>query len=179
MRRVFETKIAELPKLNESFRWARPFCCYKQRYNLVVSQFSVNNSWLLSDCRGPEHYTFFFKPLGAIEFMKSFQAELTKIKSEIQTYSSTDCTSELESFTESFHIKERLSSLLWEANNILATQEFLQLKSDVLSLFSETIGCTEDENLFLSMVRKLIERGVLSDEDINVVMEGNSTRRWR
>ena len=111
--------------------------------------------------------------------MKSFQAELTKIKSEIQTYSSTDCTSELESFNESFHIKERLSSLLWEANNILATQEFLQLKGDVLSLFSETIGCTEDENLFLSMVRTLIERGVLSDEDINVVMEGNSTRRWR
>ncbi len=111
--------------------------------------------------------------------MKSFQNELTKIKSEIQTYFSTDYASEQEDFTENSHIKEQLGSLLWEANNILATQEFLQLKSDVIGLFSETIVCTEDENLFPPVVRKLIERGVLSDEDVSAVMGGNSTKRWR
>jgi hypothetical protein len=111
--------------------------------------------------------------------MNFFQNELTKIKSEIQTSFSTDYASEQEDSTESFHIKEQLGSLLWEANKRLATQEFLQLKSEVLGLFSETIRCTEDENLFLSVVRKLLERGVLSDEDISVVMEANSTKRCR
>lgn len=111
---------------------------------------------------------------GVIEFMQSYQHELFKIKSEIRLFFSTDYPSEQERFTASFHIKEQLASLLWEANKRLATQDFIQLKSDVIGLFSETIRCTEDVNLSLSVVRKLFEIGVISEEDISLLMEADS-----
>ncbi|MGK2906277.1 MAG: hypothetical protein ACSLFH_08035 [Desulfuromonadales bacterium] len=111
--------------------------------------------------------------------MKPSQHELNKIKSEIKVYLSTDYPSEQERVAASSHIKEQLSSLLWEANKTLATQEFIQLKSEVIELFSETIRCTEDVNRFRSAVRKLLDRGVISEIEISFLMEGKSTECLR
>ena len=111
--------------------------------------------------------------------MKSFQNELAKIKAEVQTHASTDYASEQEGIAESFRIREQLSSLLWEASRMLGTQEFLQLKSDVTSLFSKTIGCAEEEKSFLSVVKQLVGKGVLSDEDVSAVMQRSTAKLSR
>lgn len=97
--------------------------------------------------------------------MNSFQADMFGIKSELEAYYAAVFDSEEAKSVESSRILMRLDNLMNNASKELATKEFLQLKNQVLSLFSEFPGCVEDDVLFLSLIRNLLKNGVLSKKE--------------
>lgn len=109
--------------------------------------------------------------------MNSFQTYLSDIKSELEAYYAADFDSEQANTVESSRIKMRLDNLINNASKELATKEFIQLKNEVLGLFSEAPGCVEDDVLFLSLISSLLKNGVLSKEDVSNVLDASSTQR--
>jgi hypothetical protein len=105
--------------------------------------------------------------------MNSFRADLSDIKTELEVYYAADFDSEQANTAESSRIKMRLDNLINNASKELATNELLQLKNEVLGLFSEIPGCVEDDALFLSLIGSLLKNGVLSKEEVSNVLDTN------
>ena len=109
--------------------------------------------------------------------MNSFQADLSDIKAELEAYYAADFDSEQANAAESSRIKIRLGNLISNANKELATKEFIQLKNEVLGLFSEIPGCVEDDVLFLALIGWLLKNGVLSKKEVSNVLGASSCQR--
>ena len=107
----------------------------------------------------------------AYKFMNSFQADMSDIKLELEAYYAADFDSEEANSVESSRILMRLDNLINIASKELATKEFLQLKNQVLGLFSEFPGCVEDDVLFLSLIGNLLKNGVLSKKEVRNILD--------
>ena len=106
--------------------------------------------------------------------MNSFQADMFGIKSELEAYYAAVFDSEEAKSVESSRILMRLDNLMNNASKELATKEFLQLKNQVLSLFSEFPECVEDDVLFLSLIRNLLKNGVLSKKEGRNILDASA-----
>jgi hypothetical protein len=107
----------------------------------------------------------------AYKFMNSFHVDIFDIKSELEAYYAADFDSEEANSAESSRILVRLENLINNANKELATKEFLQLKNQVLGLFSEIPRCIEGDVLFLSLIGNLLKNGVLSKEEVRNILD--------
>ena len=103
--------------------------------------------------------------------MNSFYVDLFDIRSEIEAFYASDFDSEEANSAESSRILGRLDNLISNANKELATKEFLQLKNQVLGLFSEIPECVEDDVLYLSLIDNLLKNGVLSKEEVGNILD--------
>jgi len=113
----------------------------------------------------------------AYKIMNSYKADLSDIKSELEAYYAADFDSEQVDAAETSRIKKRLDKLINNASKELSTKEFLQLKNEVLSLFSEIPGCVGDDVLFLSLISSLLKNGVLSKEEGSNILDVISSQR--
>jgi hypothetical protein len=113
----------------------------------------------------------------AYKIMNSFLEDLSDIKSELEAFYATDSDSGQDNTAESSRIKMRLVNLISNANKELATKEFIQLKNEVLGLFSKIPGSVEDDVLFLPLIGWLLKNGVLSKEEVINVLDASSSQR--
>lgn len=116
---------------------------------------------------------------GIVSNLDSFLEELINIRSDLEKYSATDFEEEELDSIENFRIKSNLSNLLLRANGELESSDFSQIKSTSLNLFCEFTGCAEDEKLFLTLAKELLEQGVISQVEVDKVIKGCPTNRWK
>ena len=101
--------------------------------------------------------------------------ELEKLKSDFKIYYSSEYASDKEDTLENTRVRKSAVRIITNALKSGNTE----LAEQVLYTLSENTGCAEDLSIFEELIKPLVASGLITDAQINVVINAKALARWK